>query len=409
MGKSIKLQTICILFCFALTIGLEFLYRDTLFSISLDFTKALQDWGGTPADLLFRSISEFGSLPVFLPMYLVLFLFFPLTKSYTYITVFATVSFTTNIMKVFYAAPRPFWIDNSLLRSCSSGYGNPSGHSSESFAVYLTFWRIVTGTEFFQHRKVLKYILLTSFIMMVGFIIFSRVYLGSHSLNQILYGSTLGILFYFLYVEVLRLHEIDSKPFFAFFRNIRYTAYITALYTTVISILVLAYLFRSSDTADYDTILTTICPNMSSVNKFNNDGLVKGLILGLHVGAHYGLILLSRVVDDKYNGKEEFIDTWNNTGWGNFKPHILRSLIIAGCSIIGLLYLIVPSNNTLLVVCLFKMFLPLAICTFNIYFFAIYLCIRVNLANPKIYPSDYLMAETSSTNTVDPKIVLNIN
>jgi membrane-associated phospholipid phosphatase len=399
-----RVKCICVFIFFALTIGLEFLYREKLFNISLKFTKVLQDLGGSKGDIIFKFISEFGSLPIFLPMYLVLLLFYSLTKSYTYITVFTTVSFVTNNMKLYYVSPRPYWIDISLLKACSSGYGNPSGHASESFAVYLTFWKIITTNDYFERKRGLKILLLFIFLIIIGLIILSRVYLASHSINQVLYGSTLGILFYVLFVEVLRMHMIDTKNFFGLLRNVKFIVGILVIHVGLVVLLLITWMFRKVDIESYNSVLKTICPQMSYVNKFNNDALVKGLIISLHIGSHYGLVILSRLMKKLYKGKDQYINDWNNIEW-NIRHHLLKFLIITITSIAALLYLLVSSHNTLIIVCLFKMFLPLLLCTFTLHSLGIYLCIRFKLANHKIYE---LSDETSSTNT-DKYALLNIN
>lgn len=80
---------------------------------------------------------------------------------------------------------------------CPVEYGNPSGHSWFSaifgFVVLMDFWG--SGKHFIN-----IWISIAAVILMP----LSRMYLGAHSLNQVLEGLILGLAMCLLYVLVLK-------------------------------------------------------------------------------------------------------------------------------------------------------------------------------------------------------------
>jgi membrane-associated phospholipid phosphatase len=108
-------------------------------------------------------------------------------------------------MKAFYADPRPFWTDKqvqSIGPLCPVEFGNPSGHSWFApifgFAIVIDYWG--TGR---------KYANIWISIAVVILVPISRMYLGAHSLNQVLQGLVLGLAMCLLYV--IKLKEIISN------------------------------------------------------------------------------------------------------------------------------------------------------------------------------------------------------
>jgi membrane-associated phospholipid phosphatase len=94
--------------------------------------------------------------------------------------------------KMFYAEARPYFITSDIepLGECTAGFGNPSGHSMFSVMwAFLLHLHIFEGfiTSVFAHVSL--YFITTPFAFLVAF---SRLYVGVHSLNQIVYGSLLG-------------------------------------------------------------------------------------------------------------------------------------------------------------------------------------------------------------------------
>lgn len=98
------------------------------------------------------------------------------------------------MMKLGYHEPRPFWITTNIQAfSCSSQFGNPSGHSSSSMGMAMVVWLdylIESEWYLIERRKILEFLLAFAFGCTVGY---SRMFLGVHSLDQVVYGILIGI------------------------------------------------------------------------------------------------------------------------------------------------------------------------------------------------------------------------
>jgi len=122
------------------------------------------------------------------------------SKLMYYLIFFALDKSCVNYFKLAYHDPRPYMINPNIKPiSCSRAFGNPSGHSSSSLIV-----PIVVFLDIF-HGKTHKYykpeffatppyvISLFVAIFWPATIPFTRYVLGVHSLDQILFGVSLGI------------------------------------------------------------------------------------------------------------------------------------------------------------------------------------------------------------------------
>ena len=101
-----------------------------------------------------------------------------------------------NFTKMAYREARPFWVDPTIyLDDCSLGFGNPSGHSMMAalLAVALTFSILEFVTGDFKRRVILGLLVFPLAIVYFFAMGWSRLTLGVHSLNQIVYGWLLGI------------------------------------------------------------------------------------------------------------------------------------------------------------------------------------------------------------------------
>ena len=104
--------------------------------------------------------------------------------------------YLTDIIKLLYNDARPFWLNTILFQGkCETSYGNPSGHSLIAFYFYLSFAYYLCKNNFMKYNKSIKIgIYITAFILSV-LTAFSRLVLGVHSLDQVIYGSLFGIAF----------------------------------------------------------------------------------------------------------------------------------------------------------------------------------------------------------------------
>lgn len=91
-------------------------------------------------------------------------------------------TFFAALIKAYHCDPRPIWTSNSVKNIgfyCPVEYGNPSGHSW--FSVILGFGVLQ------EYRGVgVGYQNIWISVMLVVLVPMSRMYLGAHSLNQVL-------------------------------------------------------------------------------------------------------------------------------------------------------------------------------------------------------------------------------
>lgn len=127
--------------------------------------------------------------------------------SILYIWVVSITSMLLACLKVTQAAPRPYWVSSEIETiSCAASFGNPSGHTMLSFAclMYMSLWICsnrpnhqpfawLNDLKRFNKHVVFKVLATQFLLIMAGLTGWSRMVLGAHSLDQIIYGALLGI------------------------------------------------------------------------------------------------------------------------------------------------------------------------------------------------------------------------
>jgi len=111
-----------------------------------------------------------------------------------------------SFFKFAFHQPRPYWVSRSvkLLTNPAEGFGLPSGHAQNAAS---TFGLLAAGIK----QKWLKGVVIFTIFM----IAFSRVFLGVHSIQDILLGLVVGsiLLFAFFRIEKLLEEQITNlKP-----------------------------------------------------------------------------------------------------------------------------------------------------------------------------------------------------
>lgn len=113
-----------------------------------------------------------------------------------HLSYFLFATYIIALLKQSFQQSRPIWYDSRISNwewFCPKDFGNPSGHS---FAVILLYEPILSDSIGYGGRfRPFAFIFLIFFIM----IPISRMYLGVHSANQILFGLSMGTVFLVLY------------------------------------------------------------------------------------------------------------------------------------------------------------------------------------------------------------------
>jgi membrane-associated phospholipid phosphatase len=385
MEKWQIINLVILIVFLALIIGLEQVFREPMFTDSLEFQQNWQkDSPGLKGFMNF--MSELGTGPILIPMLGITFLFFPINKAYSYLTIMIYGYFLDNILKVWYGNPRPFWLKSDLFLACNGGFGNPSGHSFSSVSSYLAFWHIITDFEFFKKQIIgiiLRILLLIFFLIIVILILLSRLFLGAHSTNQILYGGLWGLALYFCVFFVFQWSSKNSEEFTKFFTEKRTTIIYSMIFALFLIASFISYLYIDNQEGLYSDTLDSLCPDHSTYRKFNPDGLFGMLSLFGIIGGHYGLVLLFYLTERNYPNKNYQIIHWSSKG--SLKSHILRILI---CILFGLpliLIFVISGKSSLVVIFIFKVSVPYLLALFGLFGSAIYLSIKFKFANPEIY------------------------
>ena len=119
-----------------------------------------------------------------------------------------------NFLKMMHAQERPFWVYSAIKpdASCIEQFGNPSGHSlfSAFFSMYLWHRHVYCHRKDEEEQspglkafKIISFIICTGGWITIGI---SRMEVGVHSLNQVLYGWQLG-----LWTALCCINFIDPK------------------------------------------------------------------------------------------------------------------------------------------------------------------------------------------------------
>ena len=183
---SDKTKIIIIIVYLILVIITEQFYREPLKIISISLIINLQNKiKDTFIAIFFSIITNFGSEKVLIPMVLLFLFFNPLIYFYYLIFSIITSTYFASLMKLIYLDYRPYWDDNQIfpIISCDMGYGNPSGHTLVSTVTYLGLWKLLQKNRI-QKKKIHSLIILFCMILMICFIVSSRLIGGVHNLNQ---------------------------------------------------------------------------------------------------------------------------------------------------------------------------------------------------------------------------------
>ena len=107
-------------------------------------------------------------------------------------------------LKSLYAEKRPYWVTDEISASdCSLGFGNPSGHMLNNTFFWMSLY--LHAYHEVGIKPVRMSVMCTGYIIKMAatcigisfiiFLAFSRVFLGAHSINQVIFGTILGATF----------------------------------------------------------------------------------------------------------------------------------------------------------------------------------------------------------------------
>ena len=383
---------ILLLFVIASVVG-ELFYRQPLFDESIDFELKWRQnaWGFTKTS--YNIITNLGGEYGLILYLVIIYFFFPLTKSFCFMIGVIACTYLDNIMKLWYHDPRPFWEESKLHSNCDGGFGNPSGHSFISTFTYLGVYKLLSQTKIVSKNIWVEMTLFVFCVLMIIGIVLSRVILGMHSLDQVFYGCSLGLAVYFLLFHILYMQNMKVETFTKLFTSVQNLIIITAIFFISLLSLLLSYLLIdfTAVTDKYKESLSTSCPQYfddKRYRRFQNDGFFGGLTLFCLMGAYYGQYFLWYKMHSQYGeNRDELINKWVYNREGVYKSgiNIFKVIgILIVCALPMAIYFLISSTN-LAVIFIFKVSLPFFVTLFLLYGPGLYLMISLGLCNMKFF------------------------
>jgi membrane-associated phospholipid phosphatase len=405
-----KLNLMIFFFMLALFYTFDFIYKHQLWEESLTIIPELQK---APESILhfMKFMSNFAAQGTFLVTVIIINNYFNIYKSIILLMIYLICTFLTTLFRLIYADPRPYFLNEAYIRSygCEVGFGNPSAHIEMSMSCYLTIWRILCDCRVVRLRKWIKWVLLVFFLLLISLIMVSKLFMGSNSLDQILYGASLGFLLYYFFFYCIDLNLNDPKQFTRFIE-------IKNLYYLVFNIMILGvFIFivqyvpygpqeqyiRWSNTINERCkgIMDEIPHNLRFQYEcfimfavfFSNIGAFIALKLELHITfkgdlQNWVLYNFSNLNMDEDNSLLSTLskDTqWNQTRF--FKSSIRLVLSILICLVFMTPYLLVDFSANIFVIFFVKLFIPFTLILFFTYYACKPLFRKLKLVNTSMF------------------------
>jgi len=406
--SRLKLNILIIILSIAAFI-IEFFYREPLFNYSLYFEKNWQSKATEATISTFKILTKYGGEYLMAVPVLIVFCFFTLIKSYVYITFFIFCLQFHSIMKVWYGNKRPFWERQSLYKGlCDGGFGNPSGHSISTVFLYLTLFMYIKETKRLNKKYLILLVILLLCFFWILMILLSRIILGMHSINQVIYGSTLGVIISLFVFIVFKIHRMPVSVYKKFFREKKYIYISLIVYFVFIVMTYLTYFLSNKgfDYVKYNDILDNLCEKkVPKYRRFNEEGLFGSSTILAMLGMYLGQILFWYLIENKYkvnedhpdnveikNGNDnnnmesddsvdDLINHWNINRvflCHNFKT-VLKIILVFIISILpGILFIAIPNNSNLILIFSVKIGIPYFLIPFLLYGFGFYYLIKLS-------------------------------
>ena len=325
-----KYKIIFISIYFVLILSTERIYYQSLFNESLELIPKFQN--SSPNSYGFwKFIAYLGNKPVLGGLYIILFLFIPLNKVFVMTFLLIFTGYVDHTSKILYRQERPLWMNPEINvhseHACA--YGNPSGHALSSSCLYLSLWYVISELlkGLINNKNIfniVKYWLFVLFLGIIYLIMTSRIYLGVHSLNQIIFGFFIGTGIFLIFLPVFKVYHNSSSEFLN--NQYIYRYFTLGLIIAGMLIYYISYFCRK----DIEEVKELSNWKKMCLDQKWSKILMKGsfmggesifIILGMYIGLYYTKLKIDKV----YTNKEDSIFNWQNE---KFVPRLIRLIVL---------------------------------------------------------------------------------
>ena len=321
-----KIYIIILIIYLIIVFGSEMLYRNKVYDESVDIIEDIKQEG------FFHRFSYFYSVIFLYGVigigFLISFLFYPITYSFCFLSVLFILTFIMSILKSLYSEQRPFWDiylnnqGNSTEKilpdptECDGEFGNPSGHSLLT-SVFLILWHQFINSKYCKKLEpkkstIIKCISLIISIICMASVAYSRINRQIHSINQVIFGLTLGFAVFFTFCYIL---ELNIQSYEELIDNMqKYKFIVNIIFFTLFIISIILGLTRHNDKEDeYKKILKLYC-DLSEEESFAKITLYTSILIFIVIGGYFGLLFLDNKISKNHlNDRDQFFN-WNKNG-----------------------------------------------------------------------------------------------
>lgn len=155
---------------------------ESLYAFSLSWIPGIQDGSSDMRKTFWKTWTDIAYKGcILLPIGVSLFIKRDLAQTTYYGFLLTALFFITTFLKIAYHGPRPFWSSDDVQAfTCTTQFGNPSGHSILAFGMSMGIALEFTEGNVEKLQKIGLILGALAFGTSVGY---SRMFLGVHSLD----------------------------------------------------------------------------------------------------------------------------------------------------------------------------------------------------------------------------------
>lgn len=430
---------IFLLFIFTVFVSEQF-FREPLFNFTVEYLKKFhQNMSKNNLIIIICEIlAGIGNIPGYGVIIFFAYNFLNIYKSAFLIFILFICTFLTGFLKMIYMNPRPYFMSNDILSvSHEKGWGNPSGHSLTAVCFFLSLWRIMFQSKYLKYKENLKSYSFLSTLILIFFIMYSRVLIAAHSLNQIIFGGLLGFSVFYLFFFVLEIDtenpeqllnfiELDRKTKFYFLCNKKIYNYMLLISINIVFLIMAVILYLINVNSEHENEFKKIMFDRFELDGYGTPESWKilqgegftGFTISLgNVCLFFALFLEFKITFQKNkkawiiynfdypeNSYENLQEKSNVYLWSynlTLMNYCKKILLLCCLTIILFMpfYLISMTSHNICLVVIFKFIFPINICLLGIYYFFKHFYRYFNVINPlptqigtfaeASYPKDY--------------------